>query len=133
MLAIDPTDAIPIWRQIEDEMRRMIAIGRLEPDDPVPSVRDLAKELRVNPATVSKAYQQLTTEGLLVVKRGEGTFVAAQPPKLAKAQRKRTMGTAARRYASLAATIGAAMPEAIEEVERAFSMLTGEGTTTNER
>ena len=77
LLNIDPAAAAPIWRQIEDEVRRQVASGRLQPGAAIPSVRELSKSLRVNPATVSKAYQQLTDAGLLEVRRGEGTFVAA--------------------------------------------------------
>ena len=76
LLDIDPAAAAPIWRQIEDGMRRLVASGALPAGTAVPSVRDLARELRVNPATVSKAYQRLVADGALEVRRGEGTFVA---------------------------------------------------------
>jgi GntR family transcriptional regulator len=54
-LRIDPSDATPIWSQIEEGLRRLVASGALGPGAVVPSVRDLARELRVNPATVAKA------------------------------------------------------------------------------
>ena len=79
-LRVDPGDAVPIWRQIEEGLRRMVASRALPPGSPVPSVRDMARELRVNPATVSKAYQRLVDAGILAVKRGEGTFVAEGAP-----------------------------------------------------
>jgi GntR family transcriptional regulator len=69
-LRVDPRDAVPIWRQIEDGVRRLVAAGALSPGATVPSVRDLARDLRVNPATVSKAYQRLTDAGVLEVRRG---------------------------------------------------------------
>ena len=56
MFAINSTDPAPIWRQIEEGVRRLIALGALQPGAPVPSVRDLAKDLRVNPNTVARAY-----------------------------------------------------------------------------
>ena len=59
MFAINPTDPAPIWRQIEEGVRRLIALGALQPGASVPSVRDLAKDLRVNPNTVARAYQRL--------------------------------------------------------------------------
>src|SRR5207249_1353675 len=74
MLRIDPRDALPIWKQIEDGLRRMVGTGGLRPGRPVPSVRDLARELRVNPMTVSKAYQRLAEAGVLVVRRGGVSF-----------------------------------------------------------
>ena len=63
-LEIDPALAAPIWRQIEDGMRRLVASERIAPGSVVPSVRELARALRVNPATVSKAFRRLTEAGL---------------------------------------------------------------------
>jgi len=120
MFRIDPRDALPIWKQIEDGLRRMVATGGLRPSRPVPSVRDLARELRVNPMTVSKAYQRLADGGVLVVRRGEGTFVAEGPPQLTRAERAKTMREAASRYVSLAATLGVSRDEAAREVAAAW-------------
>lgn len=120
-LRIDPADATPIWSQIEDGMRRLVASGALEPGAAVPSVRDLARELRINPATVAKAYQRLTETGVLTVRRGDGTYVADKPPAMSKAERTRLLRDAAVRYASLAATLGVSIAEAAEAVEAAWS------------
>ena len=122
-LSVDPSDAMPIWRQIEDGVRRLVATGALAPGKSVPSVRDLASELRVNPATVAKAYQRLTDSGILLVKRGEGTFVAAKPPSVPRGERDKELEGGAMRYASLAVTIGAANEEAVEQVKRSLGFL----------
>lgn len=116
MLRIDPGDAIPIWKQIEDGVRRLVASDALPPGGPVPSVRDLARELRVNPMTVSKAYQRLTEAGVLEVRRGEGTFVSTAPPAMAKSERNRALREAAARFVAVAATLGASADEAAREV-----------------
>jgi GntR family transcriptional regulator len=121
LLKIAPADAIPIWRQIEDGIRRLVASGVLAPDDPLPSVRDLAKDLVVNPATVAKAYQRLADAGVVTVRRGEGTFVAARPPVLGKAEFGRILREAAIRYASVASTIGASPEEAVDALRAVFS------------
>lgn len=63
---------VPIYRQLIDQVRRMAASGQLTPGQRLPSVRQLAEELAVNPMTISKAYSQLETEGLLVRQRGIG-------------------------------------------------------------
>ena len=86
-LRIDPSDATPIWSQIEEGLRRLVASGALAPRAVVPSVRDLAKELRVNPATVAKAFQRLTDAGVLTVRRGDGTYVADAPPAMSRTER----------------------------------------------
>ena len=71
---VDPRDARPLYLQIMDEVRRSLVIGSLKPEDPVPSVRELASELVVNPRTVLQAYRELEREGVLYVRRGQGTF-----------------------------------------------------------
>jgi GntR family transcriptional regulator len=115
-LRIDPRDAVPIWKQIEDSLRRMVAAGALAPGAPVPSVRDLARDLGVNPATVSKAYQGLCDAGVLEVRRGAGTFVSGTPPARLRGERTRELKEAASRYVSVAATIGADVEEALDQV-----------------
>jgi GntR family transcriptional regulator len=119
-LRIDPRDAVPIWKQIEDSVRRMVAAGALSPGAPVPSVRDLARDLGVNPATVSKAYQRLCDAGVLEVRRGAGTFVSDAPPVRVRSERTRELREAASRYVGVAATIGADVEEAVEHVRGAW-------------
>jgi GntR family transcriptional regulator len=123
---INPSDAAPIWRQIEEGMRRMISLGTLSPGDLVPSVRDLARDLRVNPNTVARAYQRLTDAGVFAVKRGEGTFVAEQPVPLRKSERNDTLRDAATRYAGTALSVGAELREAAVELEHSFERLVRE-------
>ncbi len=129
-LRVDPSDATPIWSQIEEGLRRLVAAGALAPGRPVPSVRDLARELSVNPATVAKAYQRLADAGVLTVRRGEGTYVADAPPVLRRSERSRVLQAGATRYASLAATLGADPGEAERELSTAWGRLnvgTGRG------
>ncbi|MEO8333477.1 MAG: GntR family transcriptional regulator [bacterium] len=74
-IRLDPKDVRPIYVQIMDEVRRSLVVGSLAPDDPLPSVRQLATELRVNPNTVSQAYRELERQGVVEARRGSGTFV----------------------------------------------------------
>ncbi len=124
-LRIDPTDAVPIWSQIEDGLRRLVATGALSAGQAVPSVRDLARDLSVNPATVAKAYQRLCDAGVLAVRRGDGTYVADAPPTLSRGERARQLRTGAARYARLAATAGAGVEEASAELTAAFAEIDG--------
>jgi DNA-binding transcriptional regulator YhcF (GntR family) len=123
MFDIKPADAAPIWRQIEEGMRRLITLGTLAPGASVPSVRDLARDLRVNPATVSRAYQRLTEAGVLSVKRGDGTYVADEPAQLKKSERNEIVRDAATRYAGTAISAGVAVDEAVDELEAAYQRL----------
>jgi GntR family transcriptional regulator len=120
LLRVDPADAAPIWRQIEEGLRRLVASGALAPGAPLPSVRDLARDLMVNPATVAKAYQRLCDAGVAAVRRGEGTFVADGPPAIGRGERRRILREGARRYAGVAATIGATEEEAVAELRSAL-------------
>ena len=69
------SDSQPIYRQLRDRMVAMILDGVLKEGDPLPSVRTVAAEYRVNPLTVLKGYQQLVDEGLVETRRGRGMFV----------------------------------------------------------
>lgn len=122
-LSVDPSDAVPLWKQIEENVRRLVASGALRPGAAVPSVRDLARELSINPATVAKGYQRLVDAGILAVRRGEGTFVADKPPAPTRGEREKELETGALRYASLAVTLGAPREEAVEHVKRSFGFL----------
>src|SRR5579863_8253046 len=122
-LQIDPADPRPIWRQIEEGIQHLVATDGLAAAAPLPSVRDLARDLQVNPATVSKAYQRLTDAGVLAVRRGDGTYVAEAPPPLPSAERRERLRGGATRYAALAVTLGAELDEMTRELVTAWESL----------
>jgi GntR family transcriptional regulator len=126
MLRIDPRHAMPIWRQIEQGVRHLVASRVLEPGDGVPSVRDLARDLGVNPATVAKAYQSLGDDGVLEVRRGEGTYVSGAAPRLSAAERSQRLRTAALAYAGTAITLGIERDEATALLGEAYDAMEGE-------
>lgn len=78
-----------IYRQIADQIRRAISTGELSMGDPLPSVRELARELVVNPNTVAKAYAELVRDGVLETQAGRGVFVAKKRAVFSKAERLR--------------------------------------------
>jgi len=119
-LEIDPADAVPIWRQIIDALQRLVAAGSLAPGEVVPSVRELARRLQVNPATVSKAYQRLVDTGVLEVRRGEGTYVAERDPATMARERNQLLTAAAAGYVTQARAIGASSSEALTAVRSAW-------------
>ena len=79
LFSITPGSSDPIYRQLVDQVRRLVAAGQLAAGETLPSVRDVAQQLTVNPMTVSKAYGLLEVEGVLVRRRGIGMTVAGQP------------------------------------------------------
>jgi GntR family transcriptional regulator len=76
-ITIDPQLRTPVYRQIVDEVKRLVGSGVLRPGDRVDSVRELSHALGVNPATVAKAYRDLVSEGVLRTTSKSGTFVGA--------------------------------------------------------
>lgn len=75
MFSINYRDPRPIYEQVKDSLRRAIITGVLKADEKVPSVRDLAGQLAINPNTIQKAYRELETEGYIYSVPGKGSFV----------------------------------------------------------
>ena len=78
MFQIDLKSRKAIYAQIIDNFKRLIITGTIQPEDKVPSVRDLAQALTVNPNTVQKAYRELETQGYFYTVLGQGSFIASQ-------------------------------------------------------
>jgi len=77
--SIDPRSPTPLYEQIAARVRVAVAAGELGPGDALPSVRSLARDLRVNPATVVQAYRDLALDGFVEMRHGQGTFVQDVP------------------------------------------------------
>jgi GntR family transcriptional regulator len=82
-LSIDPKSSVPLYAQIKEQMRLAVSSGGLQPGDQLPTVRELATRLRLNPNTVARAYRELQADGLLTSRQGSGTFVSAEAPAVA--------------------------------------------------
>ena len=80
MFRIDGGSDVPIYRQLVQQVRRDVMLGRLRPGDQLPSVKEVVDALSVNPNTVVKAFSELEHQGMIVRRQGVGTFVAAAPP-----------------------------------------------------
>jgi GntR family transcriptional regulator len=78
-ISIDAQDATPIYAQLERALRAAIATGRMQPGDQLPTVRQLAVELRVNANTVARVYAELERAGVIETRRGVGSFISATP------------------------------------------------------
>ncbi|MBK8003432.1 MAG: GntR family transcriptional regulator [Gemmatimonadetes bacterium] len=84
---INPRSAVPLYAQIAGRVKVAIAAGELRPGDPLPSVRLLAGQLRINPATVVQAYRELEGEGFVEMRQGAGTYVREVEPARRAAER----------------------------------------------
>ena len=104
MIRVDATSFVPIYEQIKNGIVRLVATGRLRAGEPLPSIRDFAAEIIVNPNTVARAYRELEQDGVIATQKGRGSVIA-----------ERARPDAER---DLKAHLGRIMDEAIAEARR---------------
>lgn len=113
-LEIDTHDGVPIYLQIVEQIKRNIAMGRLKPEEGLPSVRQLAVELMINPNTVARAYLELEHEGLICKRQGQGTFVSGEAVEASRREQRKLVAALLEKAIVEAVSSGMA-PEEIEE------------------
>ena len=89
VIRVDPAASEPLFQQLVQSVKRDVATGALMAGDRLPSVRELARELVINPNTIAKAYRALEAEGVILSRRGAGSFVAERSVVLKSQERKR--------------------------------------------
>ncbi len=121
---IDVNAGMPVYRQILDQIKYYVASGILKPGDRLPSIRELAQTLTVNPTTVVRVYADLQHEGIIEMQHGRGAFVTARSFRMSSAQRERRLRELARRLVVEAAQMGVpagqvlcAVREELEELQ----------------
>lgn len=118
VVTLDARDATPIYAQLERGLRAAIAAGRLQPGDQLPTVRQLAVDLRVNANTVARVYSELERAGVLETRRGVGSFVRATPDQARpRKEHDRRLRAFAMRVLGDAAAAGFTPQELIEELD----------------
>jgi GntR family transcriptional regulator len=113
---LDLHSGMPVYRQIMDQVRGGIASGALNAGDQLPTVRQLAVDLEINPNTVVRAYRELEFGGLLETHQGTGTFISTQKMKRADAQRERQLAQIVGDCVARAGAAGFTVDELIEEL-----------------
>ena len=116
-LKIETGDGVPIYLQIVEQVKRNVALGRLKPEDGLPSVRQLALDLTINPNTVARAYLELEHQGVIYKRQGQGTFVSAQAVETSRRERQKIVSALMERAMVEAVNAGMTAAE-IEEVYR---------------
>jgi GntR family transcriptional regulator len=122
-LSIDTSSRLPICRQLSEQIREAVARGKLRPDERLPSVRELSRQLVVNPNTVARVYGDLEHEGVLTTRPGLGVFVAKPGSELSQKVRKERLREAANRFLTEAVHLGFSADEVrklLAECERQF-------------
>ena len=118
-IRVDSRDPTPLYAQLEREIRVAIATGRMRPGDQLPTVRQMAVDLRINANTVARVYLSLEREGIVITKRGVGTFISDAGPKQRHApHRERQLRVAMDRFLTEVATLGYSPRQAVRELAR---------------
>ena len=115
-LLLDLHSGTPVYRQIMDQVRGGIASGMLRAGDQLPTVRQLAVDLAINPNTVVRAYRELELGGLLETHQGTGTFISEQKMKRADAERERQLAQIVADCVARAGAAGFTVDELIEQL-----------------
>jgi GntR family transcriptional regulator len=114
--AIDLHSGMPVYRQLIDQVRSGIASGSLTAGDQLPTVRQLAVDLAINPNTVMRAYRELELGGLLETHQGTGTFISKKKPEKKSAERERQLGQMAGEFAARTGAAGFSLEDLIDRL-----------------
>lgn len=125
LLHVNPSSGVPVYLQIESQLKHVVAAGALKQGDALPSVRKLAVSLRVNPNTVARAYQDLEREGVIRNVPGKGAFVADDHPGLLESEKLRRLRPTARQLAVESSQLRVNAEETIKLVEEEINELGG--------
>lgn len=96
LIHVDHNSSRPITRQVVEQIQWQIVSGRLQPGDRLPSIRELSKQLKVNPTTVTRIYSELTHTGVITSRQGQGAFVAESAVRLSRDEVDQRVGELAR-------------------------------------
>ncbi len=125
-IQIDPHSGIPVYRQIMDQIKYYVASGAIREGAQLPSIRELAQSLTVNPTTIVKAFNELVHEGVVELRQGKGAFVMAHASGISAEDRDRALHRIARQLAVEAAQMGATPQRVMEIVDDELTSLLGE-------
>ncbi|MBI1387372.1 MAG: GntR family transcriptional regulator [bacterium] len=113
---IDPHSGVPVYRQLMDQMKYYIASSTLSSGDRLPSIREMAKTLAVNPTTIVKAYTELAHEGVIDMQHGKGAFVSEASGRMSEREKEKAIRRLARQLVVEARQMGAPKERVIEIV-----------------
>jgi GntR family transcriptional regulator len=114
--ALDLHTGVPVYRQLIDQVRAGVASGTLTSGDQLPTVRQLAVDLAINPNTVMRAYRELELGGMLETHQGTGTFISDKKVERKSAERDRQLGQMAGEFAARAGAAGFTLEELIDRM-----------------
>jgi GntR family transcriptional regulator len=120
---ISPTDGVPIYLQIVNQIKYLVSSGRLEPDEELPPIRVLAEKLLVNPNTVARAYRELEQAGLVIKRRTTGTYVSNSGLRMARRDRLKIITSRIDALVAEARQMDIPLTELVELLQRRDALL----------
>jgi GntR family transcriptional regulator len=117
-ILVDTKSGVPFYRQIIEQVKFGIARGDLKPGDQLPTVRQLAVELAINPNTVIRAYRELEIEGTIETHQGSGTFVSHKKPEIDAIERQRMLDQILTELTARASSYGFTIREVLEGLQK---------------
>ncbi|HVT12567.1 MAG TPA: GntR family transcriptional regulator [Fimbriimonadaceae bacterium] len=126
---ISQHDGVPIYLQIVNQVKLLIASGRLSPSEELPPIRTLAEQLTVNPNTVARAYRELENAGIVTKKRTTGTYVSEGGQRLSKNERLRILTERIDALLAEARQMDIDTEEIVDLIRRRDEIMVGEGVT----
>jgi GntR family transcriptional regulator len=127
LISLDPRSGVPFYRQIIDQVQFAIADGRLRCGSRLPTVRQLAVDLQINPNTVARAYQELEIKNVVTTQMGTGTFITDQKVEISALERRRMLDQICTELMSRAATYGLTLEEVIAALQERRDDVTAPG------
>jgi GntR family transcriptional regulator len=120
-IALDHRSGVPIYLQIVEQVRQRVSTGELRPGDQLPTVRQMATELRVNFNTIARAYRLLDEAGLISTQQGRGTYIWEGPTEeTLKQLKKKSLEVLTRNYLDETNRLGYSLKDALEELKRIY-------------
>ncbi len=117
-IKLDLKSGVPFYRQVIDQVKAAIATESLSPGDRLPTVRQLAVDLSINPNTVSRAYTELELTGLVETQMGSGTFVGSRPVERNNVERRRVLDQLCQEFLSKVSTHGFTLDDVLQNLEQ---------------
>ncbi len=115
--SLDPKSGVPFYKQVILQIEMAIADGRLITGEQLPTVRSLAVELRINPNTVARAYNELEIRGIVTTQQGTGTFISGKKVELDEIRREKVLSSIVKSFVSKAGSYGFTLNEIIEYLQ----------------
>ena len=118
---LDADSGVPVYRQLIDQVTGALAAGSLAAGNQLPTVRQVAVDLAINPNTVMRAYRELEIRGILETQQGTGTFISRQKPKRPDAERQRQLSQLVSDFLARAGSAGFTVEELLEQINDPYA------------